>query len=137
MKIFLLIVGIVILICIWAIQSGHKAKIFMKEERGAEITYLDTVYSFGKIAEGEQVSHSFIFTNTGNIPLIFKDAQTSCGCTVPIYPSKPILPGETSEVKVLFNSLGKSGMQDKIIDFTTNATTPQPNLHLKGIVVRH
>ena len=32
----------------------------------------------------------FIFSNTGNAPLIIKKVQSSCGCTVPKKPEGPI-----------------------------------------------
>ncbi len=48
-----------------------------------EIKFEEEVFDFGKITQGEKVSHSFAFTNTGNKNLIISNAQGSCGCTVP------------------------------------------------------
>jgi len=39
-------------------------------------------FDFGTVTEGEIVSHTFSFTNTGSEPLIISDAKGSCGCTV-------------------------------------------------------
>ena len=40
---------------------------------------------------------------------------------MPKWPRKPIAPGESEEIKVTFNSAGKSGKQSKTITLVTNA----------------
>src|SRR5437868_1990585 len=55
-----------------------------------EITFDEPVFDFGKITQGERVSHSFSFTNTGKKSLVVSGANASCGCTVPGWPKEPI-----------------------------------------------
>jgi hypothetical protein len=86
-----------------------------------EISFDKLWHNFGKINQGESVSYQFIFTNTGQAELIITNAKGSCGCTVPKWPREPILPGESEEIKVTFNSTGKSGKQSKTITLVTNA----------------
>ena len=86
-----------------------------------ELSFDKLRHNFGKINQGESVSHQFIFTNTGQAELIINNAKGSCGCTVPKWPRKPIAPGESEEIKVTFNSAGKSGKQSKTITLVTNA----------------
>jgi len=73
------------------------------------MTLDETVFDFGVIEEGEKISHVYTITNTGKEPLIIKNAKGSCGCTVPTYEKAPILPGESSEIKIRYatNRLGK------------------------------
>lgn len=92
-------------------------------------------YNFGKIKEGESVTHSFTFTNTGSAPLIITSATATCGCTVPEYPAQPIKPGEKGTIKVVFNSRGKMGKQDKVVTILSNAKPAMDNLHMIGEVV--
>ena len=70
-------------------------------------------HDFGTIQQGEIVSHTFKFKNTGNAPLVIEKTGVSCGCTTPTYTKKPIMPGEEGEITVEFNSNGKTGRQDK------------------------
>lgn len=98
------------------------------------VQLIDSVYSFGKIKEGDKVTHSFTFKNTGNKPLIITEAHASCGCTVPEKPEKPIAPGETGVIKVVFNSSGKSGHQEKSITVNSNAKPHFTDLKLIGEV---
>ena len=99
------------------------------------ITFETENYNFGKIAHGEKVSYSYKFKNTGKSPLIIANATATCGCTIPEPPKDPIKPGEEGEIKVIFDSKGKSGMQDKVITVTSNANPTQTDLHLTGEII--
>lgn len=81
-------------------------------------------HDFGKITQGEKVSYSFKFKNSGGSDLIISSAQGSCGCTVPSYPKKPIPPGGDGAIDVVFDSNGKSGKVSKTVTVVTNA---EPN----------
>jgi len=98
------------------------------------MNFEETVFDFGTVDEGEKVSHKYKFTNTGSEPLIIKDAKGSCGCTVPSWPKDPILPGESSEMLVEFNSKGKPGSQSKRVTITANTNPPQTYITIKGEV---
>ena len=89
------------------------------------IKFEEEVHDFEKIIEGETVSYSFKFTNTGKSDLVIADVSTSCGCAVPSYPKTPIRSGEQDVIKVTFNSAGKRGFQTKNIVVVANT---QPNI---------
>ena len=63
-----------------------------------------TVHDYGEIKQNADGNCSFKFTNTGDAPLIISNAKGSCGCTVPVWPKEPIAPGETSEIKVKYDT---------------------------------
>ena len=89
------------------------------------IKFEEEVHDFGKIIEGETVSFSFKFTNTGKSDLVIADVSTSCGCAVPSFPKTPVRPGEKEMIKISFNSAGKRGFQTKNIVVVANT---QPNV---------
>ncbi len=98
------------------------------------VQFEESEYNFGKIKEGDKVVHNFKFKNTGKEPLIINSAKGSCGCTVPEWPKEPIAPGASGEIKVEFNSKGKSGQQSKSVTIMAN-TDPNPShLTIKGDV---
>lgn len=99
------------------------------------LTFEKTSYDFGKIKQGEKVHYDFIFKNTGKTPLIISNATASCGCTVPEPPKDPIQPGAESVIKVIFDSTGKSGVQDKVITVTSNGNPSINEVHLAGEVL--
>ena len=98
------------------------------------ISYQETEFDFGAIKEGETVTHVFNFTNTGKEPLIISNAKGSCGCTVPSWPREPIPPGGKGDIKVEFNSKGKTGLQTKKVTITANTEPTQTFLTISGNV---
>jgi len=98
------------------------------------IKFDQEIFNFGKIKEGESVTHNFGFVNTGKSPLIITDAKATCGCTTPIWPKGPIAPGDKGTINVTFNSTGKPGEQDKLIFVTANTNPAESTLHLVGEV---
>lgn len=90
------------------------------------------IFDFGVIQEGESVQTSFKFKNVGKTPLIITDATATCGCTIPEYPKTPIKPGEEGTITVVFNSIGKTGIQDKVVTIKSNANPEAESLHLVG-----
>lgn len=99
-----------------------------------EMTFAETEYDFGTVTEGEKVTHTYTFTNTGDEPLILSNARGSCGCTVPEWPREPIAPGGEGEVTVVFNSRGKGGDRNQRVTLTANTDPAQTFLSLKGTV---
>ena len=81
-------------------------------------------HDFGKLGQGEKVSYTFKFKNTGKSDLIISDAKATCGCTVADYPKVPVKPGEENGVVVTFNTEGKKGIQNKAVTLVANT---QPN----------
>jgi len=104
-------------------QSGSTDK--PSAEGGTPVlTFNEYTYDFGKIAQGEKVTHTFIFTNSGTGTLVVSSVTASCGCTAPKYDTKPIIPGEKGNVEVLFNASGMNGKQTKTITVKSNASVP-------------
>ena len=93
-----------------------------------------TEFDFGTVDEGEKVSHTYSFKNTGDEPLILSNAKGSCGCTVPKWPKEPIAPGEDGVVTVEFNSKNKKGKRNQKVTITANTNPPQTFIYLKGEV---
>lgn len=91
-------------------------------------------YDFGTVTEGEIVTRTFKFKNTGKEPLIISNAQGSCGCTVPKWPKEPIAPGASSEIKVEFNSDKKVGDRNQQVTITANTEPASTIISLVGKV---
>jgi hypothetical protein len=93
-----------------------------------------TEHDFGTINEGDVVETVFKFKNTGKSELIISSAKSTCGCTVPQWPKKPVMPGEEGEIRVKFNSRGKPDKQHKQVTLTTNTTKGKEVLVIKAFV---
>jgi hypothetical protein len=104
------------------------------------IKFNDTRHEFGKVLEGTFPTWVFSFVNNGNQELKLTDVKASCGCTSPQWSREPIKPGDSGQVKVVFNSAGYAGRQfAKSVTVTTNITeNGQPKqefLFIQGDVV--
>jgi len=100
------------------------------------MTFTEEVHEFGTIQSGDKVEHVFKFTNTGTAPLVIEGAKSTCGCTVPKFPREAILPGESGEISVVFNSKNKSGRQRKPINVTANTVPKLTTVYIDGTVER-
>lgn len=98
------------------------------------IAFPESTHDFGKITQGEKVSYSFVFKNTGGSDLVISSAIGSCGCTVPTYPKGPVKAGEESKIDVVFDSEGKSGMVQKTVTVTTNCNPSSTVLNITATI---
>lgn len=112
------------------------SKLSQKEvEKAPVAVFQDIEFDFGDIKQGEKIEHTFEFKNTGKSNLLIRKIHSTCGCTTVNPKSDIIKSGETSELKAIFNSAGKTGPQSKSIYITTNSpTNPVITLRLKGNV---
>jgi len=93
-------------------------------------------HNFGDVPEAGQIEHVFKFKNTGIEPLVLSDVRASCGCTTPSWPKEPVMPGETKDIKVQYNTAGRPGNFNKTITITSNATEPTTRLTITGNVIK-
>lgn len=88
------------------------------------MVFEQTKHDYGMMVQGEKLSYTFRFTNTGGSDLIISDITATCGCTTPEWSKAPVKPGEQGKVEVVFNSAGKTGTVSKTVRLLTNC---QPN----------
>ena len=94
-----------------------------------------TDHDFGTIQEGEKVTYTYKFKNTGDAPLIVQEAKGSCGCTASDWSKMPIPPGGEGFVKAEFDSSGKPNVQNKTVTVTANTWPKQTVLKFKAMVM--
>ncbi|MAV05143.1 MAG: hypothetical protein CMC31_05770 [Flavobacteriaceae bacterium] len=104
------------------------------QEKFAEITFKETIIDYGIIENGVDGKKTFEFKNTGDSPLIFSRIFSSCGCTIPKKPEKPIEPGESGIIEVEYDTK-RTGLFQKAITVNSNAKTPNIILRIKGEVL--
>jgi hypothetical protein len=94
------------------------------------MTFTDTFHNFGKINQGEIVTYTFDFKNTGDGTLIVEGASSSCGCTIPEKPEEPIPSGGNGHITVKFDSNNKSGVVHKEVYLTSNTRPSRQTLYI-------
>lgn len=89
-----------------------------------------STYKFPPTQQGVVLEHSYLITNTGDVPLIISDYTVNCTCTKLSLPKRPIAPGESFPIKVTFDTAGKYYYQDRTIGLVTN-TNKKHSLRFK------
>jgi hypothetical protein len=96
----------------------------------------DNTIDYGTITKGTDNGIRFFeFTNTGDAPLIIKNVQSTCGCTIPSFSKEPVLPGKTGKIEVKYNM--NPGPIRKSIMVESNAVNTEggfTSLKIKGMV---
>lgn len=127
MKKLLFIIALVVFSLSVQAQSGAKI----------EFTAKDNTIDYGNVSkETDNGIRVFEFTNTGDAPLIIKNVQSSCGCTIPTKPKDPILPGKKGKIEVKYNM--NPGPIRKTITVESNAVNVEEGviaLKIKGLVI--
>ena len=96
-----------------------------------QVSVNQTELDFGNFPKEEKQERSFVLTNTGKGLLVIQDIVTSCGCTKVEYSKEPVRPGETLEVKVIYEA-EKAGYFRKIVTVYSNAEDSPLRLTVKG-----
>ena len=104
------------------------------QEKMAKIEFKDTTIDYGTVNKGDNGVRTFEFTNTGDAPLIVSKVSSSCGCTVPKKPEAPVMPGQTGEIEVKYDTQRVMPIR-KTITVLSNAETPTVSLKIKGEVI--
>jgi hypothetical protein len=93
----------------------------------------DPIFDFGRIKQGEKVTKEFIITNSGKSNLNIRMTRATCGCTASEPEKSDLGPGESSKIKVTFDSKGRSGEQKKtVLVYSNDPLNPTQKISIKA-----
>lgn len=84
------------------------------------IKFKELVRDFGKVKQGEILSHEFVFTNEGDSTLVIKKVSTSCGCAAALASDEKLAPGKQGTIEVKFDTQGYGDRVSKYIFVDSN-----------------
>ena len=113
-------------------------KSIVKEQPAApHMIWEERIYDFGIAGPEEEITHTFIFTNAGSLPLKIHKVTTDCGCTAALSSEKKIPPGGFGEIRAVFETRRYEGEQEKHITVHSNdPDEPEIELTIKGTIKR-
>ena len=79
----------------------------------------ETLFDFGKIQQGQPVTHEFTVANNSADSLKLERVQASCGCTTPVWKNEPVAPGGSTVITVGFNAQNE-GPFEKLVTIYFN-----------------
>ena len=89
-------------------------------EHGPRLVCDQPVYEFGEVDNSQDVEHTFVLKNEGDLTLEIKNVRTSCGCTVANISEKIVKPGAEAMVTTKLSLKGRNGAQHKNITVESN-----------------
>lgn len=98
------------------------------------VKWLEEEYDFKTIKEGDQVTHTFKYVNTGSEPLTITHVKPSCGCTATNWTKEPVAPGQEGMAEIKFDSHNKAGTVNKTVTVYGNFEGITKQLSFKGTV---
>ncbi len=94
-------------------------------------------YDYGQIRQGDKVSHQFVVYNDGKKDLLIHKAKTSCSCLKTNISKTTIAAGDSSIVKVDFDSFGKEGKDSRKVNvYLNDYLRPDVSIEIKGEVTK-
>ncbi len=87
---------------------------------GAVLKLEKTQHNFGTIKEGDVVSVTIRFKNTGDKTLEIRDVKSSCGCTAAVLSSRVLKPNEEGKLRIEFDSSDRSGNVTRTVTLVSN-----------------
>ena len=95
-----------------------------------------TSINYGKVQRGQKVPVAFKVKNVSDRVVEIARVQPGCGCTAAGDNPTSIKPGESSEIKVTFDSTGRQGTQTKSLTvFTKDPDQPEITLTFTGTIM--
>lgn len=125
---------IVLVVLSIAFFNTTTAEINTLKGKVATLEFDTETLEYGTINQNSDGLRTFNFINTGEAPLVISKVKTSCGCTVPSYSKAPILPGESGEINIKYDTK-RLGAFSKTITVMSNAEGGNKILKIKGTVV--
>ena len=97
------------------------------------ITFAEVKFDYGEIPFKGDGNCEFTFRNTGKTPLVLTHVKSTCGCTIPEWPSEPIKSGEQGIIRVSYDTQ-RVGTFNKSVYVYSNASNGVQRLYISGTI---
>jgi hypothetical protein len=124
---------IFIVVTILTIFLSLKAKNWYNNRNYSKILFEKTEISMDTIITQKQAEIFFNYKNIGNKSLKIFRIETSCGCTIPTFNTKLILPNKEDRFKVRYERVNKGFFTKELMVYSNSITSPD-RLVISGFV---
>lgn len=104
--------------------------------RGAHLKFESSFHNFGSVPRwGGDLVWEFEYTNDGSAPLVIVRAQTTCSCLKVSHSKRPLAPGETAVIRVVYEPhKNEPGTFSKVIQIYSNSVSGrEPDYRLREL----
>ena len=108
----------------------QSVSLLIKDSTYAEMHFDSEIHDFGKSKKGEDLIHTFRFTNSGSDTLLIHGVEVECSCTKAEVSKKILLPGESATISVVLSTDTFKGLTVKSIVVHSNTKRGEKVLSL-------
>jgi hypothetical protein len=101
---------------------------------GPRIEIVPESYDFGKVQQNKKLVKEFDIKNVGTEDVVLGRISTSCGCTAALTSKKTVKPGETSTLKVTFETRRYKGPVQRSISIASNDPRRVRTLRVRAFI---
>jgi hypothetical protein len=103
----------------------------------AKARFPETVFNYGKIKTGDKIIHQFAIYNDGKKELIIHKVKVNCTCLKSSVSKSVVAYGDSSMVRIEFDSSGKDGKDSRsAVVYMNDFMKPETVLEIKGEIMR-
>lgn len=116
------------------ILLGGHAEVMAQNDGSAKMVFERISHDFGDVQrKGGDLIAMFRFVNEGDAPLVIKKVHKSCSCTTVSYSRRPVMPGQSGEIKVKYEPHKiEPGKFHKVIQIYTNESSKVKLVTIQG-----
>ena len=113
---------------------GHSTRVLAQNDGSAKMVFERISHDFGDVQrKGGDLIAMFRFVNEGDAPLVIKKVHKSCSCTTVSYSRRPVMPGQSGEIKVKYEPHKiEPGKFPKVIQIYTNESSKVKLITIQG-----
>jgi hypothetical protein len=101
---------------------------------GPSIEIVPESHDFGRAQQNQKLVKEFEIKNVGTEDLILGRISTSCGCTAALTSKKIVKPGETTPLKVTFETRRYKGPVQRSVSIASNDPRRVRTLRVKAFI---
>lgn len=103
---------------------------------GADIEFASNVIDLGTLSQDDEPQVlRLTYTNTGDLPLVVTEVQTSCSCTTVQCDRKKVMPGERGSIAITMEpSKAPAGTFYRVLKVHSTARSGVKHLTLKAVI---
>lgn len=131
--------GIILLLTLFCIASTAFSQSSSNDSarmRYALVKFDRFSHDFGEIQRGEEATAVFSLVNQGLAPLVVENITASCGCTIAEWDKEPLMPQDTMQIKVSYNSNIVGAIKRSVVVKTNDIKRTRTLLTITGNVVK-
>lgn len=118
------------------LQAGERPPSPSSLRQGPLIRFSHRIWDFGRLPQFDRREHTFTIRNDGTEPLEILKVEPDCGCLLAEPAAGRIAPGDSTTLRVIFETRDFEGEQSRVVILETNdPAEPRVDLALRAVIV--